>query len=1109
MTFRVEIMRWVVTLVGVQFLCAIAWVLGPLLPIFEPWPMRAVLIMAMLLTWAAANLVLDWRRSRRDVALAAGLTGAAQDEATAVSDRLAMALKLMRKGGGALYKQPWYAIIGPPGAGKTTALLNAGLEFPLAAAIGAGAVAGVGGTRLCDWWFTRDAVLIDTAGRYTTQDSNQAVDRAGWQAFLALLRRTRPRCPLNGVLVAIALDGVVGPAGVAHATTIRARIDELDQTFGLRLPVYLLLTKADLLIGFTEFFADLDRMARQQVWGETFPSSGPHRGPPVPDQVLRPLLDRLNRRLLARLDAEDSPEHRALIAGFPTQYASVLPAVQAFVATCFAPDASGRTPMLRGAYLTSGTQEGTPIDRLTGALARAFGLEQRRPAALRPESGRAYFLADVLKRVVFPEAMLVAYRPGAAARRRVARTAGFASCALLLAGSLTWLATERADERQGISRAEAVLSNHSAQAAMLPLDPVADADTLSVLPWLNAARIAAEPGRPPRDPLGFAQHAKLTAGLAAAYRHALEFALFPRLVWRAETQVRGALAQPEALYEATRLYLMLGSAGPLDRDLVRDWFVRDWAATLPGDALAGARAALAQHLASLLQEQLPPVPLDGPLVQQARGTISRVPLAQRAYSRLKPQAAAHQPPPWRPSDALGPAGVRVFIRLSGQGLEDGIPGLFTAEGFRSAVLPALPHAADAALAEQWVLGEAVTPMALGALEAAIVVLYATDYAAYWDAMLADLDPAPTRSLTQAAQDFYILASPYSPMRTLLAAAATELAPAAGLPADTPGREQLAAIDERFRPIRSLFGTGGAAPIDQVMRPLADLQQQLAKQAATTTKPPAPAEDPAVALRAEARRQPQPLSRWLLAIATGGAALRDGGPRGAMVLAWNAAGAGGALCPVVITAKYPFVAEATAEATLDEFTRLLGPGGAIDAFINAQLKPYIDTTTRPWKLQAVDGVAAPVTAADLAQFQRAAAIRDLFFPAASPRLQVRFDLAPGTADGGADGARLEIAGVTIIATRDAPARPASLTWPGAPGQASVARLTIASIPPLQIDATGPWAPFRLLSRARFSPAGDKVALLFGGAGQQVRFTLRATPNPFNTSLLTDFRCPAVQ
>ena len=184
-------------------------------------------------------------------------------------------LKRARGTRGYLYEQPWYAIIGPPGAGKTTALLNSGLKFPLAAEMGQGAVAGVGGTRLCDWWFTENAVLIDTAGRYTTQDSNAAVDRAGWDSFLDLLRRTRPRQPLNGVIVAIALSDIADapPADrVAHAAAIRRRIKELESRLGIRMPVYALFTKADLIAGFTEFFDDLDRDRRNQVWGVTFPA---------------------------------------------------------------------------------------------------------------------------------------------------------------------------------------------------------------------------------------------------------------------------------------------------------------------------------------------------------------------------------------------------------------------------------------------------------------------------------------------------------------------------------------------------------------------------------------------------------------------------------------------------------------------------------------------------------------------------------------------------------------------------------------------------------------------------------------------------------------------
>ena len=172
--------RWLITGVGAVLLAGLLWLFGPLWPPLEPVLPRVVAVQTLLVVWAVANALLDWRRRLRSAALDAGLS-AAGEEGAAVSAKMKEALALLRRqGAGTLTELPWYAIIGPPGAGKTTALLNAGLRFPLAERMGRGAVAGVGGTRMCEWWFTEDAVLIDTAGRYTTQDSDAAVDRAGW-----------------------------------------------------------------------------------------------------------------------------------------------------------------------------------------------------------------------------------------------------------------------------------------------------------------------------------------------------------------------------------------------------------------------------------------------------------------------------------------------------------------------------------------------------------------------------------------------------------------------------------------------------------------------------------------------------------------------------------------------------------------------------------------------------------------------------------------------------------------------------------------------------------------------------------------------------------------
>ena len=125
---------------------------------------------------------------------------------------------------------------------------------------------------------------------------------------------------------------------------------------------------------------------------------------------------RLNERLVDRLQAERSPDRRIAIAGFPAQVGSLRAPLTEFVQEAFGGTRLDPAPFLRGIYFASGTQEGTPIDRLTGALARGFGIDQQRAPSLRPEAGKSYFLTRLLKDVIFGEAMLVSRDPAAVKR---------------------------------------------------------------------------------------------------------------------------------------------------------------------------------------------------------------------------------------------------------------------------------------------------------------------------------------------------------------------------------------------------------------------------------------------------------------------------------------------------------------------------------------------------------------------------------------------------------------------------------------------------------------------------------------------------------------------
>jgi type VI secretion system protein ImpL len=304
---------------------------------------------------------------------------------------------------------PWYVLIGAPGSGKTTALINSGLRFPLYAKDTSPSIQGIGGTRNCDWWFSDEAVLLDTAGRYTTQDSDRKADAAAWLGFLRLLKEARPQRPLNGAIVTVSVMDLLlwtKAERAKFAAHVRMRVSEMYAALGIRFPVYAMVTKTDMLAGFVEFFGDMDVMARSQVWGTTFPldiDPALYAGPYAND--FNALESHLGAEMLARLHEERDLQRRAAIYRFPQQFHSMGPLVGEFIAQAFGTQVNQKPLQLRGAYYTSGTQEGNPIDRVLVALARTFRLD-RAAAGSFGGTGKSFFLTRLLRDVVFSEADL-------------------------------------------------------------------------------------------------------------------------------------------------------------------------------------------------------------------------------------------------------------------------------------------------------------------------------------------------------------------------------------------------------------------------------------------------------------------------------------------------------------------------------------------------------------------------------------------------------------------------------------------------------------------------------------------------------------------------------
>jgi type VI secretion system protein ImpL len=652
--------RWLLGGIAVTAFALVAWFTGDLLVIggwrpFEAPGARAALIVCAAAAWIGWELLRAARARRENERLLEALAAGDEGDSAARAAREIALLRQRFEEAAATLKTarfegpdgerryvselPWYVFIGAPGSGKTTALVNAGLQFPLKRAGGELALAGVGGTRNCDWWFTEDAVLLDTAGRYTTQESDLAADAAAWLGFLDLIKRFRPRRPLNGALVTISVSDLMlwsEEERKRYAWHVRARIAELYERLGARFPVYLLVTKADLLAGFMEFFGELDAAARARVWGATFDltAGGFVLGSPGQRfaEEFRALEGRLYAELLERMQGEPDLQRRAAAYRFPQQVRGLAPLLEQFLDAAFIGVPGAPEAMLRGVYFTSGTQEGSPIDRVLGALARSFRLE-RAPGAERTGntgapaaagSGKSFFLTRLLREVIFGESGLAGADEGLERRARRLRMLAYGAIAApSLALAVLWTSSFLAN-REFVARAEAAAA--AAKQELAKLGPPRAGDEAQLVRALNALRLLPggyrdrQAGGASVPDAGLSQAGKIGAQALRAYRNALTVALFPRLALALENEIRQGLRspRPEGLRDALAAYRSLYADRKTDAKLVEAAALRSW--RLP-DADS---AALLAHLRAGLAEGAPEMrhPQDEAIIRDARQKLA-------------------------------------------------------------------------------------------------------------------------------------------------------------------------------------------------------------------------------------------------------------------------------------------------------------------------------------------------------------------------------------------------------------------------------------------------------------------------------------------------------
>lgn len=433
------VLKWVI--VGLVLVLVVSADILLVMKMEWPWWMFLAVLLAAIV--AISTVVLMVRvisallRRRAESQAAAHASGATaqsleiQQRRRLMQTAWAEVIKQLRKAklrtpGNPVTAAPWYLLIGPPGAGKTTAIKNSRLAMPFTEVIpgfrkAQGADSG-------EWYFLDDAILIDTPGYFFTQGTPS--DGQAWHTLLQLIRKTRQLSALNGVVVCLPATALLsaGPQQVHDlGINLRQRLGELMRVLGVRCPVYLLVTHCDQIHGMTRFFQSFPDATFSQAMGainaQNFDAGAPAR---FVDAAFGQLREEISRLRMVILGSKYAPEMETQALLFPEEFFALKSAVSSVARAAFEPGQQTETPFLRGLYFASGRQEGVAASALMERL--GFGAERQ----TLPASNLSLFLRDFFGRILQQDRNLVAPTRTAVVVARFTQNLGLAAWAVAM-----------------------------------------------------------------------------------------------------------------------------------------------------------------------------------------------------------------------------------------------------------------------------------------------------------------------------------------------------------------------------------------------------------------------------------------------------------------------------------------------------------------------------------------------------------------------------------------------------------------------------------------------------------------------------------------------------
>ncbi|SER19951.1 type VI secretion system protein ImpL [Rosenbergiella nectarea] len=1063
---------------------------------------------------------------------------------------------------------PWFLMLGAPSAGKTALLLSSGQDFPLPEQLSR-KNSEAPPTGSCECLFTNQAVFIDTAGRFVSETNDGEEE---WSSLLSALKKSRPTQGINGAIVTLSVEDILHKTQterLAMAAALRGRISEAREKLGVRFPIYVIVTKLDLLNGFTDFFRNLTLAEREQIWGVTldWEKALPHASQNLHHQ-LKQEFDLLHHRLSSAVYLRQQEEYdlgdRKRLYAFPDDFAQLASIVNEMVNNIFFASRYDETDVfsaLRGVYFTSSCQpQSFSLFNNQTLLQRWHQLVRDGKLSSLPSDKRSlseeqvllsenawskhYFLTQLFGEVIGRDGDLVRYNLQRHAASRLKNLFGHLACW----GGAIWLTLALCNSYQlnhgylnaldkKLSRVALQLENYTDEKAVNKL-----------MPLLSTTRALAKyPGLNLNDPdqqwrYGLYTGYSIAAGADSLYHFVLQHYLLPELVKKAHDDLQLALnsSDDQRVWTALKSYLMLTRSTKGDYAWLVSQLSDSWlqSRTFSGVVDVEPLQSYLNDLFNLKTWQKSLSPADDTLITRARARLGEKDESARLWQRIEHDSAKSAPANLTLQAITGSESPQLFYLSDSELNQKGIPGLYTHAGWEQVVKKKMLTSLLLLQREDsWVMGETTGLKSLADLHNRVLTQYLQNYATYWqrfldNLQLISLEEGQSGGATDIALNIALLrtmVSDHSPLTTVFQRVANETVLTSG---SLPGNNKLSTVvnkgfadrslikqllDDRFAALRTFVlgdTTKESGPTEFLQAQgnglngvLMLLRDQYTRFVVYNS---AFANIGGQQMALESAQMGAQEDTWPAAVRNVVSPLLSATfnkvQQRDIARSTAAIGDGlGEVCRRSFQGRYPF-ADSKREVSVPDFVRFFAPGGIVDSWFKQNLAEKVDTSHYPWRFKGTSNTEG------LAFFEQAAAIRALFFsgddnqkPALNFSATVRF-LAPEVRE-----FILSFNGEALKYAHG-PLTVQALNW-SAVRQGSEISMALredqaGALPDLHWQ--GPWALLHWLDAAetiRDTPDGN-LLLQWGNGKKRVELQLDglAVNGAMPGDVLRDFRCP---